>query len=105
MEVGRVTDTGDDVVVAQPEILTLHWAGPPPSEAAPDHRFPDSPDETHELRRAEFERELCEIERSRQGSEIWSQIEREAASRGDYALWRRKLQRESVASSGSVNTA
>ncbi len=91
MEVGRVAHSSDDLAVAQPEILTLHWAGPPRSQAAPDHRFPDSPDELHELRRTEFERELCEIERSRQGSEIWSQIEREAASRGDRGLWRRKL--------------
>jgi hypothetical protein len=91
MEAERVTHSNDDVVVAQPEILTLHWAGPARSEPAPEHRFPDSVDEQNAARRAEFESELAAIGRSRQGSEIWGQIEREAASRGDRDLWRRKL--------------
>lgn len=81
----------DDGGVAQPEILTLHWEGPARAEAPPEHRFPGSAAELREARRTEFERELREIERSRQGSEIWAQIEREAASRGDRDLWRRKL--------------
>ena len=68
--------SNDDVAVAQPEILTLHWEGPSHSEPAPDHHFPDSPDEVEDARRAEFENELAAIERSRQGSEIWAQIER-----------------------------
>jgi len=86
-----VAQTSDDAAVAQPEILTLHWEGPARSQAAPEHRFPDSQHELQELRRAEFEHELRQIERSRQGSEIWSQVEREAETRGDRDLWRRKL--------------
>ena len=40
---------------------------------------------------AERERDLGEIARTRQGREIWQQIEGEASRRGDDALWRRKL--------------
>ena len=90
MEAGHVAGACEDAV-AQPEILTLHWEGPPRSQAAPEHQFPDSADEIEAARRAEFEQEFAEIERSRQGAEIWQQIEREAASRGDRELWRRKL--------------
>ena len=86
-----MAETNEDAAVAQPEILTLHWEGPPRVAAAPEHRFPDSEAEAREARRAEFEREVQEIERSRQGAEIWQQIQREAETRGDRELWRRKL--------------
>lgn len=81
----------DESVVMQPEILTLHWEGPRRCEPAPEHRFPDSRDEANASQREEFESELAEIERSRQGSEIWRQIESAASTRGDRDLWRRKL--------------
>lgn len=81
----------DDGSVSQPEVLTLHWEGPAGAELPPDHRFPDSPEETRAARAAEMEQELCEIARTRQGREIWQQIRGEASSRGDRELWRRKL--------------
>jgi hypothetical protein len=77
--------------VAQPEIVTLHWEGPAPAEPPPEHRFPGSPEEARAALDAARERELGEIERTRQGREIWAQIRREAARRGDEQLWRRKL--------------
>lgn len=86
-----MSESNEDAAVAQPEILTLHWEGPARVAPAPDHRFPDSKAEESEVQRAEFERELREIGRSRQGAEIWQQIQREAETRGDRALWRRKL--------------
>lgn len=81
----------DDPIVARSEIVTLHWEGPPAAVPAPEHRFPDSPEEERAAREAEWERELREIARTRQGREIWQQIRREAGQRGDDELWRRKL--------------
>ena len=86
-----MAESNDDVAVAQPEILTLHWEGPPRVAPAPEHRFPESEHEARAAREAEYERELLAIERSRQGAEIWQQIQREAETRGDRDLWRRKL--------------
>ncbi len=80
-----------DDTVAHPEILTLHWEGPPSAESPPSHAFPESPEELSQAREAERERELREIARTRQGREIWEQIEREASRKGDESHWRRKL--------------
>lgn len=77
--------------MAQPEILTLHWEGPAAAEAPPEHAFPQSPAEERARRTAEQVRELDEIRRTRQGHEIWEQIQREASRRADEELWRRKL--------------
>lgn len=77
--------------MAQPEVVTLHWEGPSRVEPPPEHRFPDSPEEWRAALEQERERELAEIARTRQGSEIWEQIQSEAARRGDDELWKRKL--------------
>ena len=68
----------DDSQVSQPEVLTLHWEGPAAVVPTPDHRFPGSPEEQRALLERERERELLEIARTRQGQEIWQQIEGEA---------------------------
>jgi hypothetical protein len=81
----------DDSSIAQPEIVTLHWEGPSPVEPTPDHRFPGSPEEERSALEQEREQELREIARTRQGCEIWEQIESEASRRGDEELWKRKL--------------
>jgi hypothetical protein len=80
-----------DDTVAQPEILTLHWEGPASVEPAPVHAFPQSPAELRAALEAERERELRELQRTQEGGELWRQIEREAARKGDQELWRRKL--------------
>ncbi|MDJ0847646.1 MAG: hypothetical protein QNK04_04590 [Myxococcota bacterium] len=80
-----------DDTVAHPEILTLHWEGPQSAEPAPSHAFPESPEEARAALDEERERELREIARTRQGREIWEQIEREAGRKGDESHWRRKL--------------
>lgn len=81
----------EDPWVAQPEVVTLHWEGPPRVEAPPEHRFPDSEAERRAALDREREGELAEIRRTRQGREIWEQIQGEAARRGDEQLWKRKL--------------
>jgi predicted Zn-dependent protease len=81
----------DESAQVQPEVLTLHWEGPPAFEVPREPPFPGSPDEERERLEAERERELAELERTEQGRALWEQIEREAGSRGDTALWRRKL--------------
>ncbi len=81
----------DDTAVAQPEVLTLHWEGPPAVEPAPEHCFPDSLAEDRERLAQERERELARFRRTRQGREIWEKILHEANRKGDEALWRRKL--------------
>lgn len=81
-----------DEETEQPEILTLHWEGPPTAEPAPNHRFPESSDEVRAGLAIERSRELQEIRRTRQGSEIWERIRREGGQRGDDELWQRKLQ-------------
>lgn len=78
-------------IQVQPEILTLHWEGPPAFEPAREPGFPGSSEEAGERLAAERERELRELERSERGRALWEQIEREAAARGDTGLWRRKL--------------
>src|SRR5262245_26247826 len=86
----RVSRAQDRVLV-QPEVLTLHWEGPPPFEAPREPGFPGSADEERERLAAERDRELRELARSEQGRALWEQIEREAGARGDTDLWRRKL--------------
>lgn len=81
----------EDASVSQPEVLTLHWEGPAGVEPPPEHRFPDSPEETRAARAAEMEQELRELADTSQGREIWAQIRSEASERGDRDLWRRKL--------------
>jgi tetratricopeptide (TPR) repeat protein len=81
----------DDGTIAHPEILTLHWEGPPRAAVPPPIRFPDSRDEEEEARAAERERELAELRRTEKGKALWEQIQREAGRRGDEALWRRKV--------------
>lgn len=90
LEGERVAQSNDDTV-AHPEILTLHWEGPPTAEPAPVHAFPESRDEMRAALEEERDRQMLEIGRTRQGREIWEQIEREAARKGDEDLWRRKL--------------
>jgi hypothetical protein len=77
--------------VAQPEILTLHWEGPPRVQPPPELGFPGSAEEVRAALEEERVRDLVEIERTRQGREVWEQIEREALRKGDEELWRRKL--------------
>ncbi len=81
----------DDRVLVQPEVLTLHWEGPPAFEVPREPGFPGSPDEERERLAAERERELRELEHSEHGRALWEQIEREAGAKGDTELWRRKL--------------
>jgi hypothetical protein len=81
----------DERIQVQPEVLTLHWEGPPAFEVPCEPGFPGSADEERERLAAERERELRELERSQQGRALWEQIEREAGARGDTDLWRRKL--------------
>src|SRR5262245_15765865 len=88
---GATVSRADERVLVQPEVLTLHWEGPPAFEAPREPGFPGSPDEERERLAAERERELRELERSEQGRALWEQIEREAGVRGDTELWRRKL--------------
>jgi hypothetical protein len=77
-----------DDLVAQPEVLTLHWEGPEAVVLPPEFRFAreGAPD-----RDAERERELRETLHTEQGREIWERIQQEAGARGDRELWRRKL--------------
>jgi hypothetical protein len=86
-----VSHSHDETTVAQPEVMTLHWEGPAAYEAAPEHRFPDSEAEERAGLEEDRERELDGFRRSRQGHEIWEQIQSEAKRRGDDQLWRRKL--------------
>jgi len=81
----------DDTTMSQPEVLTLHWEGPASVEPAPEHRFPESLAEERARLEEERDRELDAFQRSRQGREIWEQVQREAKRRGDEELWRRKL--------------
>ena len=81
----------DDPIVARSEIVTLHWEGPPAEVPAPEHHFPNSPEEERAALEAEREREFREIARTRQGREIWQQIRSEAGRRGAAELWRQKL--------------
>jgi hypothetical protein len=86
-----VAHSNDDSIIAQPEIVTLHWEGPHEAQPPPDHCFPDSPEERRSALEAERERELRETLRTKQGSEIWRRIQEEAGRRGGEELWRRKL--------------
>jgi hypothetical protein len=85
-----VSRSGERIQV-QPEVLTLHWEGPPAFEPPREPGFPGSADEARSRLAAEREAELRELERSERGRALWEQIEREAAARGDTELWRRKL--------------
>jgi hypothetical protein len=80
-----------DDLVAQPEVLTLHWEGPPAAILPPEFHFPREAGADADDREAERERDLRETLHTQQGREIWERIQQEAGSRGDRALWRRKL--------------
>jgi hypothetical protein len=77
--------------VARPEVLTLHWEGPAQVVSPPEAVFAHSAEERRLALEREREEELRETLRTRQGGEIWRQIQREAERRGDEELWRRKL--------------
>ncbi|MEE9607437.1 MAG: hypothetical protein V3U03_06815 [Myxococcota bacterium] len=81
----------DDATVVHPEVITLHWEGPPRAQAAPEHVYPDSADEVRLARAAERERELRRLRRTETGRALWEQIRVEAGKRGDAELWSRKL--------------
>lgn len=81
----------DDGTVAHPEVFTLHWEGPASVATPVEVSFPDSQSEAEEARAEERERELDELRRTGKGQALWEQIQREAESRGDETLWRRKL--------------
>jgi hypothetical protein len=85
-----VVQSHDDLV-AQPEVLTLHWEGPQAVVLPPEFRFQREVDAAASDRDAERERELRETLDTEQGREIWERIQQEAGSRGDRELWRRKL--------------
>src|SRR5262245_24332109 len=80
---GRKVSRANDRDVVQPEVLTLHWEGPPPFEAPREPGFPGSADEERERLVAERERELRELERSEQGRARWARMEREAGGEGE----------------------
>jgi hypothetical protein len=80
-----------DDLVAQPEVLTLHWEGPEAVVLPPEFRFPREAGGEVDDRDAERERELQDTLHTQQGREIWERIQQEAGARGDRELWRRKL--------------
>jgi len=86
-----VAQENDDGTIAHPEVLTLHWEGPARAATPAEVGFPESLEDEEEARAAELERELAEMKRTEKGRAVWEQIAREAESRGDETLWRRKL--------------
>jgi hypothetical protein len=85
-----VAHSDDSATVVYPEVVTLHWEGPPATELAPEHAYPNFQEMGEQLL-AEREREVQEIQRSEKGQALWAQIRAEAGKRGDEELWRRKL--------------
>lgn len=80
----------DESTVIHPEVLTLHWEGPPAVVPPPDARF-STREEREEAFVAQRESDFQEMRRGDQGARLWSEIRDEAQRRGDAELWSRKL--------------
>jgi hypothetical protein len=81
----------EDGWIAQPQVFTLHWEGPPTVVTAEEPGFPGSRDEERSRAAEEREDDLRELSRGKRGRALWDQIRAEASTRGDEDLWRRKL--------------
>jgi hypothetical protein len=80
----------DDRWIAQPQVFTLHWEGPPTVATAEEPRFPDSRAEERQRAAEERENDLRELSQGERGRALWDQIRTEATTRGDEdpATWR-----------------